>query len=332
MTGLDVFFVGWLGIAGLAIGSFLNVVIARVPEGRSIVTPRSQCPKCQSFIAWYDNVPVVSWLVLRGRCRGCGAPISARYAIVELLTGTLFLLCLWRFGWTYPLAKALVLVSVLVPLVFIDAEHWILPFEITLPGIAAGLLMSIPQGHGEVVRAILGASIAFLAFRAMEYFGWLAFRKEALGGGDKFLFALVGAFVGPSSLLAVVFLSSLQGAVVGLSRLALTGKAGPQAPSASPDGAQGAASEEAPPTFTWDFLRPNLQWTRRLALVIPSLLIQPIPDDPPQVDGDVPEWVPGPTNLPFGPWIALAGVEVLLAGEWLASALGPYSILLGPAR
>ncbi|NRD68193.1 prepilin peptidase, partial [Corallococcus exiguus] len=128
-------FILFLFILGLCFGSFLNVVIARVPEGLSIVRPGSRCPKCGHMLAWYENIPVLSWLGLRGKCRGCGMPISPRYVLVELLTGLLFLACLKRFDWTYELVPALVLVFLLVPLTFIDLEHWILPFSLTLPGI-----------------------------------------------------------------------------------------------------------------------------------------------------------------------------------------------------
>ncbi|MGZ3460517.1 MAG: prepilin peptidase, partial [Archangium sp.] len=109
---------------GLLFGSFLNVVIARVPAGESIVRPRSRCPRCGHQLAWYENIPVLSWLALRGRCSSCGQPISWRYPLIELLTAALFLACQRRFGWSPELVSALVLVLVLVPLSFIDLEHW----------------------------------------------------------------------------------------------------------------------------------------------------------------------------------------------------------------
>lgn len=339
-------------VLGLIMGSFLNVVIARVPEGLSIVHPRSRCPRCGHQLAWYENVPVLSWLALRARCSSCRAPISWRYPAVELLTGLLFLACLRRFGWTPELVSALVLVVLLVPLTFIDLDHWILPFSLTLPGIAAGLVLSAWQG--QLADALLGALVGFLLFRLLEFVGWLAFRKEALGGGDKFLMALLGAFLTWKALLAVLFLSSLQGALVGGLLLLTTGRAGPAPSPPQPDGEGGAphaapepgdsprtTAEPAPPqveppavalepTMSWEFLAPGLTVWRRLLLLPGSLLLQPIPDAPQDEAGEEEDWVPGPTNLPFGPWLALAALEVLLLGPWLAAHLPlPLSLLLG---
>jgi leader peptidase (prepilin peptidase) / N-methyltransferase len=347
-----------LMVLGLIMGSFLNVVIARVPEGLSIVHPRSRCPHCGHQLTWYENIPVLSWLALRARCSSCRAPISWRYPAVELLTGLLFLACLRRFGWTQELVSALVLVLLLVPLTFIDLDHWILPFSITLPGIAAGLVLSALQGLEHFVDALLGALAGFLLFRLLEFVGWLAFRKEALGGGDKFLMALLGAFLTWKALLAVLFLSSLQGALVGGLLLLTTGRAGPaHSPPPEPAGegeepraAPGLAPGETPPggtaepapaqagqsaaahesTMSWEFLAPGLPLWRRLLLLPGSVLLQPIPDEPRDEAGEEEDWVPGPTNLPFGPWLALAALEVLLLGPWLAAHLPlPLSLLVG---
>ncbi|WP_420826634.1 prepilin peptidase [Myxococcus eversor] len=387
-------FTAFLLVLGLCIGSFLNVVIARVPEGLSIVRPGSRCPKCGHVLSWYENIPVLSWLALRARCRSCHAPISPRYVLVELLTGLLFLACLRRFGWTYELFPALVLVGLLIPLTFIDLAHWILPFSLTVPGIAAGLVLAVPRGADAVVDATLGAVIGFLAFRLMEYVGWKVFRKEALGGGDKFLVALLGAFLSWRALLGILFLSSLQGAVVGIAMLGLTGRAGPSTPPDAkpmkapegvapppdapgvtpPEGAapvsaqplgdervtphEGAAPpsvplSNAPPlgvgattaapenieesepesTMTWEFTRPGIPLWKRVLLVPWCLLFQPIPDAPMDDEtGEEEEWVPGPTNIPFGPWLALAGLEVMLLGPWLARVLPmDIAMLLGGA-
>ncbi|MCP3061893.1 prepilin peptidase [Myxococcus sp. K38C18041901] len=374
-------FTAFLLVLGLCIGSFLNVVIARVPEGLSIVRPGSRCPRCGHVLAWYENIPVLSWLALRGRCRSCHAPISPRYVLVELLTGLLFLACLNRFGWTYALFPALVLVSLLIPLTFIDLAHWILPFSLTVPGIAAGLVLAVPRGADAVVDATVGAVLGFLVFRLMEYIGWKVFKKEALGGGDKFLVALLGAFLSWRALLGILFLSSLQGAVVGIALLAFTGRAGPAAqppapgsppspPGPGPTPAQDASSpsggvippssddvpppgmaphpvgtapvsdatpkEEADapePTLTWEFTRPGIPLWKRLLLVPWCLLVQPIPDAPVDEEtGEEEEWVPGPTNIPFGPWLALAGLEVMLLGPWLARVLPmDIALLLGGA-
>ncbi|NNC07089.1 prepilin peptidase [Corallococcus exiguus] len=365
-------FILFLFILGLCFGSFLNVVIARVPEGLSIVRPGSRCPKCGHVLAWYENIPVLSWLGLRGKCRGCGMPISPRYVLVELLTGLLFLACLKRFDWTYELVPALVLVFLLVPLTFIDLEHWILPFSLTLPGIAAGVLLAIPQGSGAVGQAVLGAAVGFLGFRLMEYVGWRAFKREALGGGDKFLVALLGAFLGWHALLGILFFSSLQGSIVGVALLALTGRAGPRGAQVSagepgaaatpqeeaatgdaarahpPEGPEADAAltpaeppaeegkeeaEDPEPTMTWDFTKPGLPLWKRVVLVPWCLLFQPIPDAPLDESGEEEEWVPGPTNIPFGPWLALAGLEVMLLGPLLARVLPlDVALMLGGTR
>ncbi|WP_224243974.1 prepilin peptidase [Hyalangium gracile] len=339
----------WLFVLGLCVGSFLNVVIARVPHGESVVHPRSRCPKCGHSLSWYENIPLISWLALRGRCRNCKAPISIRYPLVELLVGLLFLACVRRFDFTWELVSALVLVSLLVPLTFIDLEHWILPFSLTIPGIVAGVALAVPRGMEALRDAALGAGVGFLAFRLMEYLGWKMFKKEALGGGDKFLVALLGAFLSWRALLGILFLSSLQGAVVGVLLIALTGRAGPRAePEPGKQGTPGpeapeaaapeaAAPEEEPPepelTMTWEFTKPGIPLWKRLLLVPWCLLVQPIPDEPKDEAGEEIDWVPGKTNIPFGPWLALAGLELLLMTPWLARVLPPqFALLLGGMR
>jgi leader peptidase (prepilin peptidase)/N-methyltransferase len=322
-------------VLGLLLGSFLNVVIYRLPLAesetsdwwvgyRSLVDPpRSKCPRCGHEIRWYENIPVVSWVALRGRCSACQTPISPRYVLVELLTGVLFLACWVRFGFTYALLPAVALVLFVIPLVFIDAQHWILPFELTLPGIALGIALALPLGFAAVVQASVGAVAGFVLFRAMEYVGWLLFEKEALGAGDKFLLALLGGFLGWRSLFGILFLSSLQGAVFGVVNLALRGRAGP---SVDVDGASLGAEnsddvqEEPPLTFTPAFLKKGLSFPQRMWAIVYALFLQPIPDDPePSSDEEaVPqEWQPGTTSLPFGPWLGLAGLEVLLLTPWI---------------
>lgn len=376
-VGLESLSAAFLFGLGLLFGSFLNVVIHRLPRAESETStwwvgysslwtpPRSACPHCGHEIRWYENIPVFSWLALRGRCAGCKAPISPRYVLVELLTGLLFAACFVRFGLTYPLLPALVMMVLVVPLVFIDAEHWILPFELTLPGIVLGISLSVPMGWEAVANSAIGASVAFLAFRLMEYFGWLLFRKEALGAGDKYLLALLGAFLGWRPLFAVLFLSSLQGAVFGGLNLLLRGRAGPeretnpetgqgQAPTApveaasTPTAAPGETTTPAPAadsspaeeeevfTFTPDFLKPGLSVARRLVLLPWTMLFQPIPDDPvmeASAEGEAAEeveWTPGVTSLPFGPWIGLAGIEVMLLTPWLHATFAgtPFGMTL----
>jgi len=278
---LNQFFTAGLIVLGLILGSFLNVVIARIPHEQSIVRPRSRCPGCGHQLAWFENVPVLSWLALRGRCRSCHTPISWRYPTVELLTGLLFFACLRRYGWTWELVSALTLVMLLIPLTFIDLEHWILPFSITLPGIAFSLLLSIPRGWEHLRESLLGAAAGFAAFWLLEWLGEKMFRKEALGGGDKYLLALLGGFLSYRSLLGLVFLASVQGAIAGSVLLLAFGRAGP----ARPEGKQ----QPPPVAGTTDGALAREE-----------------------------DWTPGPHNLPFGPWLSLAGLELMLLGPWLA--------------
>ena len=315
---------------GLSIGSFLNVVIARVPNGQSVVRPRSKCPKCGHQLPWYENIPVISWLALRGKCSSCKTPISPRYILVELLTGTLFVAASARFGFDWPLVSALTFFTFLVPLIFIDAEHWILPFELTLPAIAAGLILAIPQGQAAFFAALAGAIAAFLIFRVMEVMGWLVTGREALGAGDKYLMAMIGAQVGWRALLGVILLSSLQGAVVGLVRIRLTGRAGPPTPEPDqkkeePVTETPSEEEKAPKRepFTPSFLAAGLPIWKRLLLIPYTIFLQDIPDSPPpdESTGEIPDWVPQANNIPFGPWIGLAGIEVMLLGPSIVDAL-----------
>lgn len=328
---LSASYVVTLGILGLVIGSFLNVVIARVPAGESIAHPPSRCPKCGHQIRWYENIPVLSWLFLRAKCSGCKAPISVRYPLIELVTGGLFLACWLRFGWTWELASALLLVSLLLPLAIIDAEHWILPLEMTVPGIFAGIILAALGGTDRVIAAAWGAVLAFLLLRFMEYVGWKMAGQEAMGAGDKYLYAMCGAFLTHRAILGILLLTSIQAAVVGSLRLLLTGRAGPAATGGD---ANAGPTGEQPLTMSWAFLAPGLSLPKRLVLLPYSLLFQPIPDEPKDDGGNEVEWVPGASNLPLGPWLALAAVEVMLFGptldQWLGSG-GLSGFLFGPA-
>lgn len=200
---------------GTCVGSFLNVVIARVPRGMSIVRPRSQCPTCKKAIAWYDNLPLLSWILLRGRCRGCKLPISVRYPLVELSGGLLAVACLLRItplGWA---AAAFAFLAALVALTYIDLEHWLLPHPITWSFTALGIAASFLPGGTEPASAALGAAAGFASFVVVGKLAELILKKEALGGGDAFLFAMIGSWLGLRSLLPVLLLATVQGSLVG---------------------------------------------------------------------------------------------------------------------
>ncbi|HXX29237.1 MAG TPA: prepilin peptidase [Myxococcaceae bacterium] len=272
---------------GLVVGSFLNVVIARVPAGQSIVSPGSRCPRCGHALAWFENVPLLSWIALGARCRACRAPISPRYPLVELLTGCLFLGCWVRFGASWELLRGLLLVSFLVPLTFIDLDHWVLPFELTVPGLGAGLLSALLLGWPEALASAVGAAVAFLFFFCLERLVRWLLGKEGLGAGDKWLGALLGAYLGWRPLFGLVLLSNVQGAIVGGALLLARGHAGPAGP-------RPAVAGEAPDA--------------------PAPAGEGEPAD---------DWSPGPTHLPFGPWLALAALELLLLGPLIHHLLPP---------
>ncbi|MFA6599733.1 MAG: prepilin peptidase [Candidatus Omnitrophota bacterium] len=196
---------------GLCVGSFLNVCIHRMPKEESIVSPGSHCPACGKPVAWYDNVPLVSYLLLRGKCRQCGAKISPRYFVVELVTALLWFLLWLRFGAGASFAAGAVLVSVLLAVTMTDLETGLIPDKMTYPGMAVGLLLSaaFPALQHEglwwagLVRSLLGLAAGGGILLAVGFAGNLIFRKETMGGGDVKLLALIGAFVGWSEAIFV---------------------------------------------------------------------------------------------------------------------------------
>jgi leader peptidase (prepilin peptidase)/N-methyltransferase len=207
------------GVIGLCIGSFLNVVIYRVPLKKSIVTPPSRCRNCDYLLKWYDNIPVLSWLWLRGRCRKCRTGVSIQYPIVELTTGALFVLVIWLTPAGPLLASRLLLVCILIALFGIDLEHQILPNSITLPGIVIGLLFSLvapPGWKDALIGAALGGGILYAI--AWAYYLWR--REEGMGMGDVKMLAMIGAFLGWKAVLVTLVLSSFSGAIIGMIMMA----------------------------------------------------------------------------------------------------------------
>jgi leader peptidase (prepilin peptidase)/N-methyltransferase len=203
-------------IVGAVLGSFLNVCICRIPEGKSIVSPPSACPRCGRGIRWFDNVPILSFLLLAGRCRNCGEPISWRYPLVEGLSGLLFMLLLHRVGLTPRLPVLLALGAALLVITFIDLDHQIIPDRISIPGIAIGLISSILSGHPGWLSSLIGivaggGSLLVIALAYEKFSG-----KEAMGGGDIKLLAMLGAFLGWQSIPFIIFTASLSGSLVGV--------------------------------------------------------------------------------------------------------------------
>jgi leader peptidase (prepilin peptidase)/N-methyltransferase len=248
-------FIGTCLVLGLLVGSFLNVVIYRLPiildrqwraefadlasvppasppeEPFNLVVPRSACPACKAPITALQNIPVVSYLVLRGRCAGCGVIISARYPLIEALTGALSAAVAWKFGFGWPTAAALVLTWFLVALTFIDVDTQLLPDSLTLPLLWIGLLLSLwgPQSGNIPVpadthAAIVGAIAGYLSLWSVYHLFRLLTGKEGMGYGDFKLFAALGAWLGWKMLLPTIVFASAVGAVVGISVLALRRK------------------------------------------------------------------------------------------------------------
>lgn len=213
-------------LVGLVAGSYLNVVVHRLPRGESTVLPRSRCPACGSAIRAVDNVPVLSWLALRGRCRDCAAPIPMRYPLIEAVTAALFVLCMERFGPSAEALAAAVFCCLTIALAAIDVEHMILPDRLTLPGILVGVAVQpfvrwAGTGWygivGAVAGALLGAGILLAAYLAW----WLWRREEGLGLGDVKMLAMVGAFLGWRGVVVTLFVGATSGAIFGLSLMAL---------------------------------------------------------------------------------------------------------------
>jgi len=220
---------------GACIGSFLNVCIYRIPRDESVVKPRSHCPHCGTLIPWYLNIPVLSWLCLRGKCANCKGPISFRYTLVELLTALLFLLVylkwvtpqmLYMFPIPHPLVVPIywIFLSGLVLGTFVDFEHFIIPDSVTIGGMVAGPILSalVPALHGQTVwwRGLeasgIGLATGFGVLLAIAWLGEKAFKKEAMGFGDVKLMGAIGAFLGWQAVLFTVFVSSLLGSICGL--------------------------------------------------------------------------------------------------------------------
>jgi leader peptidase (prepilin peptidase)/N-methyltransferase len=206
-----------IGALGLVLGSFLNVVIARVPEGRSIVAPPSHCPQCSAPIRWYDNIPLLSYAWLKGRCRSCRAGISPRYPLVEFLTGLLFVAGAVKYGWTWvTVVRDWPMILILVSVTFIDLDHRIIPDSLSLGGVALGLATAYWDWRVGLAGALEGAALGFGVFYAMAWIYQRTTGRSGLGGGDIKLLAMLGAFLGPSGVFCTILVSSVLGSLIGI--------------------------------------------------------------------------------------------------------------------
>ena len=237
---MDPLLASMIFVLGLAFGSFLNVCIYRLPRGLSVVRPGSACPQCKKAIGFYDNIPVLSWIILRGRCRNCKAPISPRYLMVEVLTGLLWLACYGMFGWTLSMLKYCIFSLLLLGLIYTDAETKLLPDKLTLTGLALGVAFSllipvndlasqflpgmvnlpvsgdISERLMSLTDSLLGAVVgaSFIYGAGAIYLHWR--KAEGMGFGDVKLMAMVGAFLGIKLTVFTIFAASLTGSLFGL--------------------------------------------------------------------------------------------------------------------
>jgi leader peptidase (prepilin peptidase) / N-methyltransferase len=294
-SGIPTFFVLFAALFGAAIGSFLNVCILRwgAEPKQSVVRPPSRCPRCGRGLAWHENIPVVSWLVLRGRCGGCGLPISIQYPLVELGTAVIWGWFAWRLGVSSAALGSAVFATLLLGIAITDAREYIIPHEFTYGGMAVGLLFSLPDGPTGLVASlqgmIFGAGILYL----VGSIGGFIAGRDAMGGGDVAMMAMVGAFLGWESVCVTIFLGSCIGVALHLVALAL------------------ARRSETPP---------------------PEPEAAPAPEAAPQdPEFKTKEQLSREGYIPFGVSLAIAAGILLLTGvrwrivEWVAS----YASLLG---
>jgi leader peptidase (prepilin peptidase)/N-methyltransferase len=210
-----------LFILGAILGSFFNVVIYRVPRGESIIRPPSACPACGTRLRVWDNIPLLGYLALRGRCRYCAAPISPRYVIVEALSGLLPVLLFMRFGATAPFWVFWPLSYVLLVLSFVDLDLRILPDKVTLPGIVIGLAVAPLAGLLGFWESVIGVLVGGGALYLIGILGQLLLKKESMGGGDVKLAAMLGAFLGWQMIVVALFIAFLTGAIVGITVMSM---------------------------------------------------------------------------------------------------------------
>jgi len=211
-------------IVGLVVGSFLNVVVARLPQHRSLWGPRSACPGCGAGIAWHDNIPLLSFVALRGRCRACGMTIPWRYPLIEAITAGLFVAAYATFGVSALLVPALILLSTLIVITFIDLEHQIIPDVITLPGIVTGVAANLATGAVPWLDSVIGALAAGGLFFAI-----ILISGGGMGGGDMKLAAMLGAFLGWQLTLVAIFLAVVGGGTAAVAIL-VAGRVGRKDP------------------------------------------------------------------------------------------------------
>jgi len=226
VDGLNVILGAFSFGLGACIASFLNVVIWRVPRGESIVSPPSHCPKCNAAIKWYQNIPILAWLALRGKCANCNAPISPRYILLEALGGCLFLATFLAFGLSLHTLVMWIWVSLMIVGSMIDFDHKLLPDFVTVGGMILGVVYNgfnsiVYHSSLVILYSLLGLVFGFGLMWLIRFFGTMAFKREAMGLGDVFLMGAIGALFGPIAVIVTLILSSLIGSIVGVTMIAL---------------------------------------------------------------------------------------------------------------
>ncbi len=220
----DIYIYLLIGFLGISIGSFLNVVIYRLPRNKSLVLSRSACPNCRMKISFFDNVPLLSYILLLGHCRHCRAPISARYPMVEMLNGLFYILFLYFDGMTMVMAGHCFLASSLLAIFFIDLEFYIIPDVISITGIVVGLGLAFFPGTIGLVDSLIGIAVGGGSLLLIAYLGEWLFKKEAMGGGDIKMAAMMGAFVGWQKVILIFMGGSIIGLIVSLIWMAYSKK------------------------------------------------------------------------------------------------------------
>jgi leader peptidase (prepilin peptidase)/N-methyltransferase len=210
-------YIVYAGLLGGVIGSFLNVCILRwgADPKQSVVRPPSACPRCGRRLVWYDNIPVVSWLLLRGRCRRCGEPISMQYPLIELATACIWAYMVWRNGPTLEAVRGAVFGTILLGIAMTDARAYIIPDEFTWGGLVIGLVFAATvAGLSGLVTGVLGAVVGFGGLWLVGTAGTWLFKEDAMGGGDIKMMAMVGTFLGWQGVLLTVFLGAFIGSLI----------------------------------------------------------------------------------------------------------------------
>lgn len=199
---------------GAAMGSFLNVVIYRLPIGKSLIKPPSHCPLCGKSIRWFDNIPIISYIILKGECRDCDAPIPIRYFVVESITALIYLYSYIRFGISLELLTFLTFITLLIPIFFIDLTEMLIPDTLSISGIIIGLILGVFRG---IIRiSLIGAVVGAIYVLIVIYAGKAIYKKDVMGFGDIKLSVMIGAFVGWANFLLTILISSLLGSIYGI--------------------------------------------------------------------------------------------------------------------